>query len=143
MEIRQQEVFVAKDGEVFTDKNECEEWEKIVDRLNYFEVRHTVDTCETGLYVNVTYVAVYAENGSMDVVMNYFIKQFGYLIPSVQGYGYQCAFSVRHCKKEEYNTARPNMWGGRPTETKKILLSRIPLKGFPENIDFYKLWNFK
>lgn len=144
MKEENRKVYVAEDGKEFLDKKECESYEKKVGNIKYFRVAHSPDLTETGSFVNRTYVAVYSNcYHHKDVVINYFLQKFGYLCTSVMGYGFQTAFDVYPCTKEDFIKAESNKWGGRPTQTTKMLLSPIDIEGFEERFDYYKEWGFK
>lgn len=77
-------IFKAFDGKIFTSSSECERYEKqrkeFLDNLKFFEVNHSPDLNETGLFTEELLVAVYSEYGHhAEVVNNYCIKKFGYL----------------------------------------------------------------
>lgn len=62
-EIMNVKVFIADDGKKFLDEDECKRYDKIIKNIRYFLVKHTPDLTETGLFKEISVVAVYSENG--------------------------------------------------------------------------------
>ena len=74
-------IFKAFDGKIFTSEAECKEYEKqkkeFLDNLKFFIVNHSPDLNETGLFTEVSLIAVYSEYGlHKEIVNNYCIKKF-------------------------------------------------------------------
>lgn len=93
-------VYIAEDGKKFLNENDCVEYEKelaIFNKLKYFMIYHSIDFTETGNYTDATYVAVNTEGISLDaetIANQYAIDKFGYVGPSVMGYGFQKQYSI-------------------------------------------------
>ena len=143
-------IFKAFDGKIFTSSSECERYEKkrkeFLDNLKFFEVRHSPDLNETGLFTEELLVAVYSEYGlHAEVVNNYCIKKFGYLGQGVQGWRFQVYFSYRPIDFETYSKGILEDWRGYESHPKKILLSPTELDEFKdiERFDYMKEWGFK
>lgn len=143
-------IFKAFDGKIFTSSSECMRYEKqrkeYLDNLKFFKVYYSPDLAETGLFVRNLLVAVYSKDGlQKEIVNNYCIKKFGYLGPSVQGYGFQTYFEVKQSSFETYTKGVIEDWRGDECHPKKILLSPIELDEFKgiERFDYMKEWGFK
>lgn len=144
-------VYEAFDGNVFTSKSECEEYEKQRKRFSnnfkFFTVYYSPDLAETGLFTKRLLVAVYAtkDGGHEEIVNNYCIKKFGYLGKSVQGYGFQKYFSIHAIDFETYSNGVLEDWKGDKCHPRKILLSPIKFDEFKdiERFDYIKEWGFK
>ena len=143
-------IFKAFDGKIFTSSSECKRYEKkrkeFLDNLKFFEVRHSPDLNETGLFTEELLVAVYSEYGlHAEVVNNYCIKKFGYLGQGVQGWRFQVYFSYRPIDFETYSKGILEDWRGYESHPKKILLSPTELDEFKdiERFDYMKEWGFK
>lgn len=143
-------IFKAFDGKIFTSSSECERYEKqrkeYLDKLKFFEVSHSPDLNETGLFTEELLVAVYSEYGLHgEIVHNYCIKKFGYLGQGVQGWRFQTYFSVHPIDFETFSKGILEDWRGYESYPKKILLSPIELDEFKdiERFDYMKEWGFK
>lgn len=143
-------IFKAFDGKIFTSSSECERYEKqrkeFLDNLKFFEVNHSPDLNETGLFTEKLLVAVYSEYGHhAEIVNNYCIKRFGYLGQGVQGWRFQTYFNVSPTDFETYSKDILEDWRGYESHPKKILLSPTKLDEFKgiERFDYMKEWRFK
>ena len=147
-------VYEAFDGNVFTSKSECEEYEKQRKRFSnnfkFFKVSYSSDLAETGCFTKRLLVAVFSENGGHeDIVNNYCIKKFGYLGKSVQGYGFEKYFSIHAIDFETYSLGAVEDWRGNICYPKKILLYPTDFDKFIsdfrniEVINYMKEWGFK
>ena len=143
-------IFKAFDGKIFASEDECKRYEKqkkeFLDNLKFFIVNHSPDLNETGLFTEVSLVAVYSEYGLHgEIVNNYCIKKFGYLGVGVQGWRFQTYFSVRPTDFETYSKGILEDWRGYESHPKKILLSPTELDEFKgiERFDYMKEWGFK
>lgn len=133
-------VYIAEDGKEFLNKEECEKYEKlceeVLSKIRYFRIACEPDLTETGLYQKTFYVAVFSPKYyyAQEIAEEFALRKYGhFLIPSVQGYGFQPSFDINSIKKEDWD-------GGR---YEKVFLSSIPVDGFPRNYDFMKEWGFK
>ena len=139
---KQIEIYVASDGTEFLTKDECVKYEDttlaMLNKIQYFQYCTNMDLNETGMYYNNNYAAVYVESDrcQYEVLLQYLIDLHkGKVIhQNVQGYGVAATFSISVCTREEYVRAKPKMWGGSPTHVDKILLSEVPIDGFPKNV---------
>lgn len=136
-------IYVAKDGREFLDKKECEIYEnetlKVLENTKYFKYFTNRDLTETGYFTNYNYAAVYIKGWSncyQEVLLQYLFDRYKGKILSVdvQGYGVTSNFEIKEITKEEYFEKKQRNWGGMLTTSQQILLSEIPIKGFPENI---------
>lgn len=142
-------IFKAFDGKIFTSEAECKKYEKqrkeFLDNLKFFVVDHSPDLNETGLFTEVSLIAVYSEYGlHKEIVNNYCIKKFGYLGAGVQGWRFQTYFNVRPTDFETYSKGILENWSYE-SHPKKIILSPIKLDEFKdiERFDYMKEWGFK
>lgn len=143
-------IYEAFDGKIFTSSSKCERYEKqrkeFLDNLKFFEVNHSPDLNETGLFTEKLLVAVYSEYGyHAEIVNNYCIKKFGYLGQGVQGWRFQVYFSYRPIDFEAYSKGILEDWRGYESHPKKIILSPTKLDEFKdiERFDYMKEWGFK
>ena len=142
-------IFKAFDGTIFESETQCTEYERrknmFLKQVEYFLVRHSPDLNETGILTEAFLVAVYSTSElRREIVMNYCIKRFGYLGPSVQGYGFQHQFCILSTDYNTYMSGVVDDWKGRQRYD-KILLSPIELDEIKdvERIDYMKEWGFK
>lgn len=142
-------VYIANDGKEFLTEEECKKHEKyvkeILRNISYFCIRCHPDLTETGNYMHKIYVAVFSKHYfQKEIAIEWALQKFGSLLgESVQGYGFQPHFNVSEVSKEAYEECSATVWGGTPLKSEKILLSPIPIEGFPDNIDYIKEWGFK
>lgn len=133
-------VYVAEDGKEFLVKEECEKYEnfykEVLSKMRYFRIMCEPDLTETGYFQKTFYVAVFSPKyfHAIDIANEFALRKYGhFLIPSVQGYGFQPSFSIDCINKEEWENGR----------YERVFLSSIPVDGFPQNYDFMKEWGFK
>lgn len=143
-------IFKAFDGKIFTSEKECGEYEKkrkdFLNKIKFFEVRHSPDLNETGLLRKILFAAIYSESGwHKEIMNNYCIKKFGYLGESVQGHGFQTYFNVCPINFEKYSNGIIEDWRGNKQQPNKIYLSPKELDEFKgiERFDYMKEWGFK
>lgn len=143
-------IFKAFDGKIFTSEKECGEYEKkrkdFLNKIKFFEVRHSPDLNETGLFCDGSLIAVYSnECLQSEIATNYCIKKFGYLGVSVMGYRFQRYFSIREISFDQFNNGTMDIRFGRTERVQKILLSPKELDEFKgiERFDYMKEWGFK
>ena len=142
-------VYIANDGKEFLTEEECKKHEKFVNetlsRIQFFCISCDPDLTETGNYMHKIYVAVFSEHYfQKEIAIEWALRKFGNLLgESVQGYGFQPRFSVSKVSKERYEECPATVWGGASLKSEKILLSPIPIDGFPQNINYMKEWGFK
>lgn len=137
------DVFTSKDGKEFLTEQECVNYEtNVLEKLKnikYFKYCTSRDLTETGMFYRHNYAAVYIagyDSCYYEVLLQYLLdKHNGKLLSvNVQGYGVTSNFSIAEITKEQYFAKVPNKWGGHNTNTEQILLSEIPIDGYPENI---------
>lgn len=125
-------IFKAFDGKIFTSEAECKEYEKrrkeFLDNLKFFEVSHSPDLNETGLFTEELLVAVYSGYGHhAEIVNNYCIKKFGYLGQGVQGWRFQTYFSVRPTDFETFSKGILENWRGYESHPKRFFSAQLNL----------------
>lgn len=143
-------IFKAFDGKIFFSEKECREYEDnrkiFLNKVKFFEVKHSPDLTETGLFCNGSLIAVYSiESLQSEIATNYCIKRFGYLGSSVMGYRFQRYFSIRQIDFDQFNNGTIEIRFGRTERVQKILLSPKELDEFKgiERFDYMKEWGFK
>lgn len=143
-------IFKAFDGKIFTSEKECREYEKkrkdFLNKIKFFEVRHSPDLIETGLFCNGSLIAVYSDEClQCEIATNYCIKRFGYLGESVMGCRFQRYFSIREINFNQFNNGTMDICFGRTERVQKVLLSPKELDEFKgiERFDYMKEWGFK
>ena len=147
-EIMNVKVFIADDGKKFLDEDECKRYDKIIKNIRYFLVKHTPDLTETGLFKEISVVAVYSENGyHREIVERWCVEEWRYCIlgVSVQGYGFQPHFEIIEGTGDDIVKTRWNnyVYDQRVDSfryKKKLFLSPIRVEGFPNNTDYYEKW---
>ena len=140
--LRSTTIYKSEDGREFLTEKECSNYENNVlkkkKNIVHFSYLTDRDLTETGRFYYHNYAAVYIKGYDdcyKDVLMQYLLDGYGRLISeNVQGYGVTSMFSVSQITEEEYFEKKPNIWGGSIMESKQILLSEIPIDGYPENI---------
>lgn len=143
-------IFKSFDGKIFTSEKDCKEYEKhrkeFLNNLKFFEIRYSPDLTETGNFTRCLFVAVYSESGfNKEIVINYCIKNFGYLGEGVQGHRFQPYFDVYPINFEKFTKGIIEDWRGNKRHIKKIYLSPTELDDFKdiERFDYMKEWGFK
>ena len=141
--IKKTEVFIASDGKEFLLEKECQEYENNVlsklENIKYYKYFTGRDLTETGMFYAHNYAAVYIpgyDSCYESVMMQYLLDKFSgkILSENVQGYGVTSLFSISQIDKGQYFTKRPNTWGGSEVDAEQILLSEVPIDGYPDNI---------
>lgn len=143
-------IFKAFDGKVFTSEKECMEYERkrkdYLNKLSFFEVRHTPDLTETGWFFKGSLIAVYSDKGlQYEIAFNYCIKRFGYLGPSVMGCRFQRHFSIKEIDFEDFNNGIMEVRFDEKRKVKQIFLSPKEIDEFKgiDRFDYMKEWGFK
>lgn len=147
-------VYIAEDGKRFTEKNDCEKYEKEVlalkKNVKYFRVYHNPDLTEKGTLDSIMLVAVYCTNlCHADIVENWCVKNRNLPIlgESVQGYGFQRHFDVSESTEEEFMSFEKDksidkVWRT-PYMTEQHFLSPVKVEGYPEPFNYMEAWRFK
>ena len=144
-------VYKSFDGKIFKSKEECEEYEEskreIKDNIRYFRVYYQPELTETGCLQRLMFVAVYSKLNQLDVIINYCIKKFGYLGPSVQGYGFQKYFNIENISRDIFYHKITNPYSKAIVAPKFLILSPKKFEDFfPKDsiyFDYMKEWGFK
>ena len=144
-------VYIAEDGKRFTEKNDCEKYEKEVLALKksvgYFKVLHNPDLTETGCMQGAFLVAVYCNNlCHRDVVENWCVNQKGMKIlgEGVQGYGFQRHFVIVASSEKEYlSFTEGKKMDSRIYMTGQVFLSPVEIAGYPKPFNYMEAWKFK
>ena len=149
---RNVDVYIAKDGTEFLDKNECANYEKLMDNIRYFRINTTPDLTETGLMQKSIAVLVYSDHYShYEIALNYAIKELGLRIlgVGVQGCGFQEHFNIAKSTKHEFESyvkgskVNPNSLMNIPRWDSVCVLSPINIPGIDNlsNFDYVTAWN--
>ena len=144
-------VYIAEDGKRFTEKSDCEKYEKEVlalkKNIKYFKVLCNPDLTETGCMQGALLVAVYCRNlCHRDVVENWCVKQKGMEIlgEGVQGYGFQRHFVIANSSEKEYLSFKEgNKMDSRIYMNEQLFLSPVEVAGYPKPFNYMEAWNFK
>lgn len=83
-------VYVADDGKEFTNKANCELYEKENKHTRWFRVMHTPDLNETGNLLCASYFVVYSDYWCYDAILDDYLRKelkYSKIGPSVMGYG--------------------------------------------------------
>lgn len=151
MEVITTTVFKAFDGKIFKSKGECEKYEfskkEIEENIKYFKVYYQPELTETGCLQRLMFVAVYSKIFlHFDIITNYCIKKFGYLGPSVQGYGFQKHFMIENISRDTFYHKITNPYSKAIVAPRFLILSPKKLEDFPKDsiyFDYMKEWGFK
>lgn len=143
-------IFKSFDGKVFMSENECREYERerenYLNRFCFYEVKHSPDLNETGRFTEGLLIAVYSEYGYQFQIANkYCMKRFGYLGPSVMGYGFQECFHIKDIEFEDFNNGIMEVRFNETRKVEQIFLSPKEIDEFKaiERFDYMKEWGFK
>lgn len=94
----------------------------------YWIVNHDADTTETGFPTKRTYVKTIWQGfpaqqfAELEIVEDFCFKRFGAKVAYVQGVAPTPNWTVKICTEQEFETARPIIWGGIPTPTVRLVL---------------------
>lgn len=157
----QLDVFVSKDGKIFLTEEECSFYEReqkdIIDNVRYYAVASRPDLTETGLYSQVDFYAVYTDPmayklSHLNILYEYLIKTSEQtnkkvLSCGVQGYGLMDKFKIVSIGREDFDRkitdGKPLSLTAYPSSMRRIFLSTKELSGFPDYIDYNKLFKVK
>lgn len=136
------EFYVSYDGKEFSTEKECKEHEALYDRIRYFKIRHSPDLTETGLFMHITYAAVYSHYGyQRQIAEQWAYDEFNGIIGTgIQGVGFTPNFSIEDTNEDEWKKCNPIEWGGFKLPNTSVFLSPIEIHGMGENIDYMDLW---
>lgn len=132
-------VYEAADGKQFLSSDECKKYEAYLEEISgikYYLVSHNPDLTETGCFTAKTAVAVSKRDGyrslsQEDIATAWAIDSFGYIGPSVMGYGIQRHFCIREISKEEFFSKEIS---------RRLFLSSSSVEGFPAETDIMSNW---
>lgn len=85
-------IYVSDDGKEFTNKANCELYEKENKHIRWFRVMHTPDLNETGNLLCASYFVVYSKFGYYEEILDDYLRKelkYSKIGPSVMGYGLQ------------------------------------------------------
>lgn len=107
MQTTTQEVFIADDGKVFTNKGECEHYEAEYKRLeaatHYWQVIHSPDLTEgRGMFGLSLFKFVYFGRFAEEHMQDFCHKRYGPRVEYVQGASEIMNWSLRKIDKAQY-----------------------------------------
>lgn len=144
MKTKTTEIYVADDGKEFTNRAECEQYEKeVVNRLQslaYFTVIHTPDLTEGRCHYNRTDIAVECGYGPAEhYALQWAIENFGPTVAFVMGASPIANWFFNKSSAERYREVTHSYLASGVSTIHKVLLSDSPhlLSGFPRPTMLY------